>query len=305
MYSVEYIFAILSVVSLVGTAAVDPFRILGYRFVKGTGARGRYWLAALVIGGGAVAATFVVGSPDFLITDESYVNHRLDPDISTYEAALGAFVGGAVAFTVGLGNRPKYRRVKEAEDADANLASDELSVVSGTVEFADETLTSPYGGEDACWFRATVSRPSRLMPGDRRLPVDAAEECVPFYVADDTGRVLVDPSDAEMLTVGSRNTTNDVLDTVDVDGGRADYRYGEAVLGPGDDVTVVGVPVTDSVSEYPDRRVIRAAGDVPTPLIFPWSESPPRETLWNRGVRPLGGGVLALISYGVMLATIL
>ncbi|WP_323676180.1 hypothetical protein [Halorubellus sp. PRR65] len=180
-----------------------------------------------------------------------------------------ALVGAGVAVLV-LFAAPSARRLRamfETETVPVAEATPGRVEVEGTVEPAAETLDVSAGAKKA---EAVVSQ-SRQHDGDhgndddggffvplpQQLVPDVLSKTgsVPFYVADDTGRILVDPAYAD-VRLESDYARHDEL---------SDSRRVEAWLEPGDGVYVLGEAVP--ASEY-DERATAPSGPVRSVVEF-------------------------------------
>ncbi len=141
---------------------------------------------------------------------------------------------------------PPYKRVQLLRAA-TPTAADSLApgptTVSGTVEPAtDDLLEAPSSGTECVAYRHVRKRSS-----GQESTSDVDTDSVPFYVADDTGRTLVDP------TSGTLDLKQDERPGVFSNTGTT-----ESYLEPGDTVAVYGEVVRPDVS-YDGRA--DASGD--------------------------------------------
>ncbi|MFB6307716.1 MAG: hypothetical protein ABEH35_00150 [Haloarculaceae archaeon] len=184
--------------------------------------------------------------------------------------ALGAL--GIALVLLGLRDgwvalRYRLRRPVRIGDVDADAGR---VVVSGIARRADDVIEAPLSGRECLVYawRSVELRTMRRFDGaidtwGQRGPAD--RDGVPFYVEDETGRVLVDPADAELrlaeewvrdpaAVVPDVQREGTVRATVeDLLGIRThEHRYYESRLDDGETVTVRGrVAATDGAD---DRR---------------------------------------------------
>jgi hypothetical protein len=124
--------------------------------------------------------------------------------------AGGGYLGGVVVGAVALSNWPRYRQFDDATSTAADDVVDGLVVVSGTARPADNLLTTPFTGTDALCHGYAVAEYASVPNRNRGgwYVTAFGIERTPFYVADETGRVLVDPSNAWLsLAPGNSPTT--------------------------------------------------------------------------------------------------
>ena len=170
------------------------------------------------------------------------------PAVPTWIAGY-AFGLGLLGFAY-----PAYRRVqlvRAATSTSADSLAPGPASVHGTVRPAtDDLLEAPHSGTECVAYRTVRKRRH-----GQETTRDFESETVPFYVADDTGRTLVDP------TSGTLDLTHD-------EGARLLSLSGsgteESYLEPGDTVTVYGEVVRpgvqydgrpDAGSEHDDQAV--------------------------------------------------
>lgn len=178
-----------------------------------------------------------------------------------------AGVGVAVLALVAAPSARRLRAMFETETVPVAKATPGRVEVEGTVEPAAEPFDVSAGTKTA---EAVVSQ-SRHHRGDpendddggffvplpQQLVPDVLNEggSVPFYVADDTGRILVDPAYADVRLESDYSDHDQVND----------QRHVEAWLEPGDDVYVLGEAVPSS--EY-DERATPPGGPVRSVVEF-------------------------------------
>jgi hypothetical protein len=113
-----------------------------------------------------------------------------------YYACLGFFVGIAL-LVMGIPTFRLKRLIENTPTSKIRSVAVGLTEVSGEAFFCQEKLKSPFTGKDSMYHMCTVEN---FMGGSRArwFQVLYDERRVPFYVRDDTGRILVDPRDASV-----------------------------------------------------------------------------------------------------------
>lgn len=195
MVSVETLTAALAAVVLVPTITIVAIGS-GYALARlfgldasldtvGQGLGVNRWAAL----GPTVGASAVLG----------YVEFRTDlpmdgePGDLAADIALLALFGGAFALAVGIGNLPRYRRVRRTDAAiDATDRAGRVTV-SGTAETADGEERAPLSGEPCLAWALRVREHRGLSHRGHPGVVHEAHGGEPFVVRDATGRVRVDP----------------------------------------------------------------------------------------------------------------
>lgn len=207
-------------------------------------------------------------------------------------AAGGLLVGIGFYFLGGvLTNVRSYLALRLTDPVDAGTVDSGRVQVSGEV-VPTEPLEAPLSGTDAVCYQlavtqvafedslepnedgnagTTTSPLSSLVDGTERV----ADQRHPFWVRDDTGRVLVDPTGAELrlertasqpVAAGERPPApiaTRLREVTDDDRRDQDRVYHEAALESGTTVSVLGVAVTAE-----DRTVAEERGDnSETPII--------------------------------------
>ena len=264
----------------------------------------RAYAVATLLATVAIWLPFAVGSYPGLFLEGSRGQRRLLLVLSVAGASLvwTGFYYAAGALT-SLRSFVAIRRIDAVDAGDVDSGPVQ---VSGTVEPLAESLEAPLSGREAVCYELAVGRTavadsdsdSPLGPdtdaddssgssrsgtaagtggfGKARLeetrPIDEAR--TPFLLADETGRVAVDPADATLHVAEAEMETATVVVPADERPsgsfrthllGETDYEptdhretYREATVEPGDELTVIGVARTDGSSETeesdPDGR---------------------------------------------------
>lgn len=158
------------------------------------------------------------------------------------------------------------------------------SVSVGQVEICGRVVPLEVG-EGRVGARASAWRFSAMarLKNPSETPVELSELALPFYVEDDTGRILVVPFGAEW--VGA---------TMDkAPGGYWDRSHS---LIPGSYVTVVGC-AQPMVDDHPEWGLILSRGDLGQPFaIVPGREAVAKVRLYSRMILLAGIGVILLVT---------
>ena len=237
------------------------------RLSYATGMRPTAWLLGAVVFAAGVGVMHVVGEPVYHYDCpwRAYGNCKTAHNWATVIYFAG--VGGA---TVAASYYGRYRLFRDGEETAARDVHQGKVVVSGEVGVCDETVRTPFTDEETVCYRYAVQERhnSRLFAdGGSWHTVEMDEEGVPFYVEDGSGRVLVDPADAE-LTLNRVTEFGKVGDTtVDDIETAEDSEIAEAVVSSG------GVYTVDAEMEV-------ASDDEPPASVSEWEGE-------NNGYLPL------------------
>lgn len=195
-------------------------------------------------------------------------------------AALGA------AYFVKSAN--EWRRVRKAlgdvpRIAIAEVNSGRLARVVGVVHAA-ETLVAPLSGERCVYYEVTV----RPLDGSTRSIVHE-QRGVPFVLADETGRALVDPAVSRAFIVqeleesGTFDSSSPRQYELLARHGKASKRalsrqrivYREAIIAPGETISVTGEGVREPDPDAPQSGYrepaptrLRMSGSAQVPLLM-------------------------------------
>lgn len=265
------------------------------RFCHRSGVAPAVWAGAWLLVAAGIGAANWLGDPVAFCAGRRC--------ITGYAWASVAFVGGAFALAIAAGNWPLYRRVTATAIEGAGDRSPGPVAVSGTVEPAGETVRAPVTGRAAVCCRWAIAERTAVPP-ERWTTVETGESCVPFYVSDATGRVLVDPEGADVrptvhltaaagypvddsTVVGAGESLPESVRTFEADRGpdgppgppAVDRQYQETRIEPADPVFVVGEAVETRRVEYPDRVVVAGRDGAPPPAVFAGSPADVRGAL--------------------------
>ncbi len=249
------------------------------------------------VGVGGIVIAFATGSPPV-------------GEGATLASTLGTvfFLAGTVMAGWAIGRVPQYR---EFSSVDATAVRDcgvgDTVALSGTVD-SDGGLVSPCTETPCVAYDARIETKARNLGHSTSFWVvdDRRADCHPFEVADDTGSVAVDPTDARVrLPVRSLSEPDTstvllrrVLEGVTVDPDAPSSRRAEGVLESGDPVRVLG-SVVDGRSIEGNRSGL--AVDASAVAVGPSGERSLRRTVRRDGPLGLGfalvGGLLMLFPF--------
>lgn len=176
-----------------------------------------------------------------------------------------ALWGGALFFTLTgvVGIRASWsgwrraRRIQDTPTESARAVAMGRTEVSGTVVPAEEPLPQPFRDGDCVIGRVALSEDMAANMVTAAGESEAVNEpeivtrWVPFYVEDETGRVLVDPETPPRLEVSDANQDSGGL--------------GEDEAVPADLASFLSAPGGDGEASIPDDRPLNARQDVIAP----------------------------------------
>ena len=118
-------------------------------------------------------------------------------------------IGGIVFFCLGVYlfyyamKRIKMgRQIKDTQKSNIVSLKPGLVEIQGKVE-ADDAISSPYSNTACVHYRFSATKRQRRPSSDSHILQDieigSGRKGVPFFLRDDTGRVIIDPEEAEIL----------------------------------------------------------------------------------------------------------
>ncbi len=107
--------------------------------------------------------------------------------------SLGLIVAGFAVSARGFLNLDILYSVDRCEVDQISEAGPGLASVSGTIEPADQVLHSPVSEQECVLFAVAVEEKHQQGDGPLWQVSSYAQHATPFYLADDSGRILVDP----------------------------------------------------------------------------------------------------------------
>jgi hypothetical protein len=174
-------------------------------------------------------------------------------------AMLAGIAGGCFLFGRGFGVWRRKRTVEDTPRARVRSMALGRVALEGRAGLWARELRAPISGVECCWYRFHVEEERRTRKGSKWCTLARGDSSDwPFYLEDDTGRVLVQPKGAQMVVSDDLRETNPDLETgglgarlseVGVDtrgflGIRNRIRVTESRLAQGDIVYVLGVAQT-------------------------------------------------------------
>ncbi|WP_254764202.1 hypothetical protein [Natrinema marinum] len=257
------------------------------------------------VGWATVAGICLVGVGGVAVasaTGTSLIGER-----ATLASTLGVvlFLAGTVMAGRALGRLPQYRRFSSVDaTAVRDCAVGDTVALDGTVD-SDGDLVAPCTETPCVAYDARIETAARNLGHSTTVTVidDRRADCQPFDLADETGMLVVDPTDARIrLPIRSLSEPDTstvllgrLLEGVTVDPDAPSSRRAEGVLESGDPVRVLG-SVVDGHSIAGNRSGL--AVDASAVAVGPTDERLLRRTVWRGG--PLGIG-FALVGGLLML----
>lgn len=181
---------------------------------------------------------------------------RYDDDcITPSDVGMPALMGlivGIIMFAFGLRSVWKRRLIQNTPRSKARSVAMGRVEVQGTIAPFQEITVAPFSGVQCVHFSYTLEKQFERRNKEGRMErywgsIDTARWSVPFFVQDDTGKILVDPKGSEMDTppdhVAFPILPGEIPDYVVTRlKGRPEgvLRYTETILRPGDTVFVLG-----------------------------------------------------------------
>lgn len=136
-----------------------------------------------------------------------------------------AFAAAGVSLWAWTRSRKHYRQIADIPTAKLSAAPQGYVEVTGTGDIhPDYPVVSPLTGLPCLWFEFTVWR----IDGNRSTVINSGISTLPFTLSDGSGRVLVVPEDARVITRHSRTWR------------RGDEKYQESVILKNETLYVLG-----------------------------------------------------------------
>ena len=154
------------------------------------------------------------------------------------------FFYGAISLCFGFQRMGQYRLAQVFPRSTIRSAAIGIVEVQGTVLAAEQTLLAPYTNMPCVFFDAATEEYQTGDKGTEWRPCSANTQRIPFFLQDETGRVLVDPLLAEVRIperkLGYLRNNLDCITDPPAHPQLGDRRYVEYVLAPDDAVSIVG-----------------------------------------------------------------
>lgn len=168
------------------------------RLARATGTRRWVWLVGGALFAGGVGLMHILGDPVYHVECQTRAYRRCR---TAHNWATVAYFAGVFGAVIAASIYPTYRLVKRGNETTAANVRSGYVAVSGEVVPFEETIQTPFTGQETVCYRYAVQERhnSRLFSDDGSWhTVAVGGRGVPFYVEDETGRVLVDPGNASL-----------------------------------------------------------------------------------------------------------
>lgn len=149
------------------------------------------------------------------ITGSALVGPTFPPLQTIADGATDTLVAFAVGFLIGLYLIVRGARAFQRAKLIANTPPERVrsiavgrTEVHGHTRVADDVLCEPFG-DDLCLYREWKVQEYKQTGDDdekKWTTVDSGSEAVPFYVADDTGEILIEPNAETDFEISSANS---------------------------------------------------------------------------------------------------
>ncbi len=185
--------------------------------------------------------------------------------------SLGLIIG-LILFFNGFRLLKKSRLVKDTPTSKIrSLAMGRAEVHGAIVPFQEITMT-PFSATPCVYFRYSLEKQYERRDDKGRVraewrQIDSGRWSVPFFIEDETGKVLVDPKNAEVDTPADRVNTPilglelppNILTRTGMPGRHDLLRYSESYIRPGEQLFVLGFAGDNP--HVADTSQATAAGD--------------------------------------------
>ena len=156
---------------------------------------------------GVQSFSTIIGVPPARASHDEEENPFGPGDVATY--AFIFFIIGLFVFANGFILLRRKRLVENTPTAKARSAPMGRVEVSGAIVPFQEITIAPFSGQQCVYFRYSLEERYEIKDkhGDRRYSwktIDSGKWSVPFFVQDETGKILVDPKGAEVETAADR-----------------------------------------------------------------------------------------------------
>ncbi len=195
-----------------------------------------------------------------------------------FSYAIAGFFIGMFMFYSGIKAFRKKRLIENIPTSKIRSLAMGLVEIFGSVEpqLVNGTMKSPMTGKPCVYYRYTVEELRSSGKSSRWVTIQKDEKGVPFYVRDDTGKVLVDPAGAKVdipsdfgFTTGWRKKEpQTLLDFIKTSGIvynpgsllKRKLRFSEHFLAPMDKCYVMGEAADNPYVE--DATAVRNVDDI-------------------------------------------
>ncbi len=229
-----------------------------------------------------------------------------------------AMIGvGAVLFFTSFKSQKHLRMIEDIPRSKIRSLAMGLVEVHGKVAAGKKLLQTPFSKKDCVYYKFEVKEYRRSGKSTRWVTIKKGSQGVPFYAEDDTGKVLVDPTGADVTTdvehtyyqrgtlfnvvapilslleKGGATVDTAALRLENIDGKRkftfarvGDRKYYEYFLYPGEDLYVLGTAT-------PGKQVTIKKGD--EEKVFIIADKSEADVLKSQKWRTWGGFALGAI----------
>lgn len=233
------------------------------------------------------------------------------------------FFAGLYLFYQGFRWRKQQQLIEAIPTSKARSVAIGQAELAGKVLAPKKTLVAPFSGKECAYYRCTIEEYRRQGKSSRWVIVHAKSSTQPFYLEDDTGKVLVDPEGAELDVPKSLEFSSSwgkdpdhrivaYLKGIDLEfegvfGANKSMRYTEYLLVDGQPIYVMGYagknPDVKSSVKNEETIMVQKSGADATFMITTKSEKELLQVLrWKAIGGWLGGGALATVCLAIIFA---
>lgn len=146
--------------------------------------------------------------PDYFNDDYDSEDGCLDP-LEALFICVAIFCAGIIAFMNGFRVIWKKRLLENTPTSKARSVAMGMVEVQGTITPFQEITVAPFSGTQCVWFRYELEEEREQRDKDGNIEkywvdIDTAAWRVPFFVQDDTGKILVDSTNCAVETAIDR-----------------------------------------------------------------------------------------------------
>ncbi|HAR41372.1 MAG TPA: hypothetical protein DCS07_01870 [Bdellovibrionales bacterium] len=110
---------------------------------------------------------------------------------------IAALLGGPALIGWGMINYKKKQLIDNTPRSKVRSASMGMIELKGFAE-PWKKIQAPVSGSECCWWRCKIEKHVRSGKSSRWQTIKQVDSVLPLYLVDETGRILVDPSGAEV-----------------------------------------------------------------------------------------------------------
>lgn len=233
-----------------------------------------------------------------------------DPTIG----ALSGFVIGVLIFFSGFRKWSKIRTIASIPTSKVRSVALGLSEFFGKAKLVNEPILSPISQTPCTFYKYEIEEYRKSGKSSKWVTVQSAESYEPFYLEDETGKILVFPSGCTLVAHADQHFKTNLIFSGDENFRAALFRLGvpmsgnrmranESYIQEGDSVYVLGeVKSIRDDSEVNQERLIVSK---PKSGYFIISDRSERELLshlsWHTLLKIVGGAILSIICLLILL----